>query len=299
MALQTFNIHHKGWEDGDILGLTFSRNGIRQGTRFQETTLALIKKCTTEESISNLKLLQLGGRLLWASLTTARLPLSGFPYTLKAIQKAASGSDITVSEELKLEWMMWSNLLQKNSFFVFPSSEISPQRLSILWTDASLSRSAWVHHENTKITWWSEGTDNPHALPIFYWELAAAYIAVQKNKSTYKNTILLTDNAALAAALSKGHSSKGGIHTNNLIYQILRNIVAVGWVPTHIQTADALTRDPITQPQLHLCRKSIPMYSSFYLLGGRGGGDHQSLLSIHNTLQQQSTWICDLNCETD
>ena len=145
-ALQWFNIAHKGWETGDILGLTFSRKGIKQGERYITSASAVLNNALNQEKLSDLSIMKIGGCLIWAGLTTLRCPLSAYPHTLRALQIAAKGTRvISVTEQLRLEWTRWLVRFQTNAVFNFPPCAVP--RPSTLWTDASLSRSAYVHHK--------------------------------------------------------------------------------------------------------------------------------------------------------
>ena len=282
-AFRFFSVNVTWVSSNQVLGLVFSPSGVKLAREFIEKALSVLRPSTT---ITGRRWATTMGCVIWAAITTIREPLSGCYPMLHLLQKtAAAEPDATfdITPQVASAMRHWRMLLRRNRSFC-------PERVSgqvdALWTDASTTTGAamLVEERQAPFQYIRFGTN----VPIYYKELLAALMGTSLSGETKR--VLLTDNQPLAYALAKGHSTKGGSTTNTIVADILRRICGVGWVPTHEQLADAMTRNPRTIPQPHLLPSTtIPLYQSYFLSGGRGAKEREGGLPIYsyqNNLQQ-------------
>ena len=290
-TFSTFNVQ-VGWlPSQEILGLCFSKRGVRLSRAFVEKALTLLRD--TSEIVVQ-KLMRAMGCIIWAMITTIRSPLAADYPLLLLLQEAAQkplDATLHVSPDARQAMARWRERLRKNPRFLLyaPESASHPP----LWSDAS-SQAAALCAPTTSALLWGR-IPLPSDLHIFYKELLAAYAAVLVPTGHPEKPVLLTDNLPLAHAIAKGHSTRGGAVTNKIIAKILERVAGVGWVPTNEQVADCLTRDPWSPPQpTQITDTSYHLMQSYFLPGGRGGKERRGgpTLTINNKLQQISVPVC-------
>jgi hypothetical protein len=285
-AFRFFSVNVTWGSSNEILGLVFSPAGVKLARDFVEKALSALRPSATT---TGRRWATTMGCVIWATITTIRSPLSGcYPMLLLLQQTATAEPDTTFDISPKVADAMrhWRTLLRRN--LSFRPEQVSGQ-VDALWTDASTTTGAamLVQERQALFHYINFGTD----IPIYYKELLAALMGCDMSSKTKR--ILLTDNQPLAYALAKGHSTKGGPTTNKIVADILRRISGVGWVPTHEQIADAMTRSPRTIPQPHLLPSTkIPLYQSYFLSGGRGAKEREGgpIYSYDNKLQQPKSF---------
>jgi hypothetical protein len=288
-AFRLFRVNVTWVSSNQVLGLVFSPAGVKLARDFVEKAIDTLRPSTTT---TGRRWATTMGCVIWAAITTIRHPLSNcYPMLHLLQQTAASSPDtiFTITPQVAAAMTQWRNLLRRNLHF--RPEKVSGQ-VDALWTDASTSTGAAMLVKTTQapFLYMSFGT----SIPIFYKELLAALMGVTLSEEA---PVLFTDNQPLAYALAKGHSTKGGPATNKVVAEILRRIRGVGWVSTHEQIADAMTRNPRTIPQPCLQpTQQIPLYQSYFLVGGRGGKEREGgpIWQLSNKLQQpkSSTVFC-------
>jgi hypothetical protein len=275
-----------GWlPSQEILGLCFSKAGVRLSRDFVEKALKLLRD-TNEISVH--KFMRAMGCIIWAMITTIRSPLAAaYPLLLLLQEAAVKPLDATlhVNPDARQALAGWRERLRRNPRFLLYTPEGASHHP--LWSDAS-SQAAALCAPTTSALLWGRIPLGPD-LHIFYKELLAAYAAVLVPTGHHEKPVLLTDNLPLAHAIAKGHSTRGGAVTNKIVADILERVAGVGWVPTHEQVADCLTRDPWSPPQpTQIPDTSYHLMQSYFLPGGRGGKGRRGapIFTINNKLQQ-------------
>lgn len=199
---------------------------------------------------------QIIGRLLWAAFVM-RIPIAPYSSVIKYMS-------VLPSEETHIRWDAFHPLtgvelseLRLLARVVISNTPVKASSLSIdwhtvraVWSDSSQQFGAWVIDElNGHLDFdnWQWGP-NMIDFHIFYKELVALQRAIEamNNIVTGVDILALTDNSAVAFAVSKGHSTND--FTNAVIDAIYtavrnrRNTLFIHWVSTTVQRADALTR---------------------------------------------------------
>ena len=282
-AFRHFRLQASWVSSNEVLGLNFSKTGVCLARDFIEKSLGHLRP---RETMTAHQVAKMMGCIIWASITTIRVPLACFHPLLRLLQRASGttpDTSITIGPEAAQAMSTWRDILRRNARFI-PAHSNGPT--DVLWTDASEVTGAAVNVRGKQASYCFYPFIT--STPIFYKELLASLLGTALVQE--EPPVLLTDNQALASALAKGHCTAGGPVTNAVVAEILKKIRGVGWVPTLIQQADPMTRSPRSLPQPNLLpSQSFELYQSYFLPGGRGPkerGEGRPILSINNKLQQ-------------
>jgi hypothetical protein len=138
------------------------------------------------------------------------------------------------------ELILLKEIFQAASFSL-PQGKLFPTQ--VVWTDASTEAVAFFDEQSGR-TW-------IHTLPAFVhnmpqlmasWEMTAVWLASQ-NAVQAPSWTVVTDNAAVERALSRGHS--GNAYMDKLLREMVqsnRAPLGIRWVPSACQRVDPLTR---------------------------------------------------------
>jgi len=208
------------------------------------------------EDVTPHKLLQLIGRLLWATFVH-RVAVCRWPHLMSLMQRICVDLDnktflhsrVELDHHEKNDITALLRDVKTNTPTSVEALEFVLEKSKWIWTDASSRLGAWVIENNAEEEWHTHSFFDMHDVHIFYKELIMAHAGVLEACKRLSNAHILHvgDNTAVTLAIQKGHSLNK--FANGLIREMYeaahkaKNLLFSSWVSTNIMRADGLTRN--------------------------------------------------------